>query len=50
MVKRSGFDPDNYDWFWAVFLPNGKVVKNLLCLIMAGANVGGGAMADGLFN
>lgn len=50
MVKRPGFDPDNQDWFWAVFLPNGNVVKNPLGLNMAGAIVGGGAMADAPFN
>ena len=50
MYQRAGFDPDNQNWFWAVFTPRGDVVVNPLGLNMAGRIVGGGAMPDAPFN
>jgi hypothetical protein len=50
MYQRKGFDPDNQDWFWAVYTPGGDVVVNPLKLNMAGRIVGGGAMPDAPFN
>ncbi len=50
MYQRKGYDPDNQDWFWAVFKPNGEVVVNPKGMIMAGRIVGGGAMPDAPFN
>ena len=48
--RDAGYDPDNQDWFWAVFTPAGDVVVNPLGLNMAGKIVGGGAMPDAPFN
>ena len=28
MFKRSGYDPENRDWFWVKFSPAGSVLKN----------------------
>ncbi|MBT3399467.1 MAG: hypothetical protein HOL07_01630 [Rhodospirillaceae bacterium] len=50
MYQRKGYDPDNQDWFWAVFKPTGEVVVNPLGLNMAGRIVGGNAMPDAPFN
>ncbi len=48
--REVGYDPDNQDWFWAVFTPAGDVVVNPLGMNMAGKIVGGGAMAEAPFN
>jgi hypothetical protein len=50
MYQRKGFDPDNQDWFWAVYKPNGEVVVNPKGMTMAGRIVGGNAMPDAPFN
>jgi len=50
MYQRKGYDPDNQDWFWAVFKPNGEVVVNPKGMTMAGRIVGGNAMPDAPFN
>jgi hypothetical protein len=50
MYQRKGYDPDNQNWFWAVFKPNGEVVVNPKGMTMAGRIVGGGAMPDAPFN
>lgn len=50
MYQRKGYDPDNQNWFWAVYKPNGEVVVNPKGMTMAGRIVGGGAMADAPFN
>ena len=37
MFKReSGYDPDNHDWFWAKYLPDGKLDKNPKAMELAG--------------
>ncbi|EPC03295.1 hypothetical protein L861_17280 [Litchfieldella anticariensis FP35 = DSM 16096] len=28
MFKREGYDPDNHDWFWAKYLPDGSLDTN----------------------
>ncbi len=48
--REAGYDPDNQDWFWAVFTPAGDVVVNPLGMNMAGRIVGAGAMPDAPFN
>lgn len=50
MYQRAGYDPENQDWFWSVFLPNGNVVVNPMGMNMAGRIVGGGGMPDAPFN
>jgi len=50
MFQRKGYDPDNQNWFWAVFKPTGEVVVNPKGMNMAGRIVGGGAMPDAPFN
>ena len=50
MYQRAGYDPENQDWFWSVFLPSGKVVVNPMGMNMAGRIVGGGGMPDAPFN
>lgn len=50
MYQRKGYDPDNQNWFWAVYMPTGKIVVNPKGMTMAGRIVGGGAMADAPFN
>jgi hypothetical protein len=50
MYQRAGYDPDNQNWFWAVFRPNGEVVVNPRGMTMAGRIVGGGALPDAPFN
>jgi len=49
MYQRKGYDPDNQDWFWTVYKPNGEVVVNPKGMTMAGRIVGGGAMPDAPF-
>jgi len=37
MFKREkGYDPENKNWFWAKFFPNGKLMKNPKGLALAG--------------
>ena len=36
MYKRAGYDPDNKDWFWAKYLPDGSLDKNPKGLQLAG--------------
>lgn len=36
MYKRPGYDPDNNDWFWAKYLPDGSLDKNPKGMQLAG--------------
>ncbi|MCB1809986.1 MAG: cytochrome P460 family protein [Candidatus Competibacteraceae bacterium] len=36
MYKRPGYDPDNNDWFWAKYLPDGSLDKNPKGMALAG--------------
>ena len=36
MYKRPGYDPDNSDWFWAKYLPDGSLDKNPKGMQLAG--------------
>ena len=36
MYKRAGYDPDNSDWFWAKYLPDGSLDKNPKGMQLAG--------------
>lgn len=36
MYKRSGYDPENNDWFWAKYLPDGSLDKNPKGMQLAG--------------
>lgn len=36
MFKRPGYDPDNSDWFWAKYLPDGTLDKNPKGMQLAG--------------
>ncbi|EGV52794.1 hypothetical protein QQ73_01420 [Candidatus Endoriftia persephone str. Guaymas] len=36
MFKRTGYDPDNKDWFWVKYAPNGSVLKNPKGMSLAG--------------
>ena len=36
MFKRPGYDPDNKDWFWAKYLPDGSLDKNPKGMPLAG--------------
>lgn len=36
MFKRKGYDPDNQDWFWAKFKPNGELHVNPKNMKLAG--------------
>lgn len=36
MFKRRGFDPDNQNWFWAKYLPDGSLDKNPKGMMLAG--------------
>jgi len=36
MFKRPGYDPDNQDWFWAKYLPDGSLDKNPKGMQLAG--------------
>ena len=37
MFKReSGYDPENKNWFWAKYLPSGKLMKNPKGMALAG--------------
>jgi hypothetical protein len=36
MYKRAGYDPENNDWFWAKYLPDGSLDKNPAGMQLAG--------------
>ena len=36
MFKRSGYDPENRDWFWVKYKPNGDLFMNPKKMKMAG--------------
>lgn len=36
MLKRPGYDPENNDWFWAKYLPDGSLDKNPAGMQLAG--------------
>lgn len=36
MFKRHGYDPQNKDWFWVKFSPDGSVLKNPKDMSLAG--------------
>lgn len=37
MAKREqGYDPDNYDWFWVKYKPNGQLHTNPKGMLLAG--------------
>jgi len=36
MFKRDGYDPDNKDWFWVKYLPDGSLDKNPMGVELAG--------------
>ncbi len=36
MYQRAGYDPDNNDWFWAKYLPDGSLDKNPKGMQLAG--------------
>jgi hypothetical protein len=36
MYQRDGYDPDNNDWFWAKYLPDGSLDKNPKGMQLAG--------------
>ncbi len=45
MYKRKGYDPDNHDWFWVKYKPDGSLHLNpkgmqLAGMIAKGANAG----------
>ena len=34
--REAGYDPDNQDWFWAKYLPDGTLDKNPAGMMLAG--------------
>ena len=36
MLKRPGYDPDDKDWFWVKYLPDGSLDKNPKGMMLAG--------------
>ncbi len=34
--REEGYDTDNNDWFWTLFVPNGTVGKNEMDMQLAG--------------
>ena len=36
MYKRPGYDPEDKDWFWVKYAPNGSVLKNPKGMSLAG--------------
>ena len=36
MQKIKGYDPDNADWFWVKYGPNGEILKNPKGMMLAG--------------
>ena len=36
MVKRPGYDPEDKDWFWIKYAPDGTVMKNKKGMALAG--------------
>jgi len=45
MYQRKGYDPDNNDWFWAKYLPDGSLDKNPKGMQLAGRVVKGNTEA-----
>lgn len=45
MFRRPGYDPDNANWFWAKYLPDGSLDKNPMGVPLAGRVAKG--MAEG---
>ena len=48
MKKVRGYDPDNADWFWVKYGPDGTVMRNLRGITLAGRVAKG--MSDGCIN
>lgn len=42
---RPGYDPDNLDWFWARYNPDGSIAENPMGVALAGRVAKG--MEDG---
>ena len=36
MFKRQGYDPENKDWFWVKYAPDGSILKNPKDMKLAG--------------
>ncbi len=36
IVKRKGYDPDDKDWFWVKYAPDGTIMKNEKGMALAG--------------
>jgi len=36
MFKRQGYDPENKDWFWVKYAPDGSILKNPKGMKLAG--------------
>ena len=36
MAKRPGYDPEDKDWFWVKYTPNGEIMKNPKGMKLAG--------------
>ena len=36
MVKRTGYDPEDKDWFWVKYAPDGNIMKNEKGMALAG--------------
>jgi hypothetical protein len=34
--KPDGYDPENKNWFWAKYMPNGEIIKNPKGMLLAG--------------
>lgn len=34
--RQAGYDPENYDWFWAKYSPDGSVMNNPMGMALAG--------------
>ena len=34
--KQAGYDPENKNWFWAKYMPNGDIMKNPNGMRLAG--------------
>ena len=48
MKKVRGYDPDNADWFWVKYGPDGTVMRDLKGITLAGRVAKG--MSDGCIN
>ena len=36
MQRLQGYDPDNHDWFWVKYAPDGSILKNPKGMLLAG--------------